>query len=125
MKMVREGLKWNPNLEEFFEDLVEQKKTAGGSRSPHLEAVNSMCQVLRTPGGGRKMRQEDKDFFIEVVGEKEWGLGLRKELVASVPHFKEKYHEFCSKYNPKHVADERIRAVIKENRRKVQKKNVG
>ena len=120
--MVKEARLVNPRFAEFFDDLVAKKASVGCSRSPHLEAVNSMTQVLRTPGGGNKMRAGDKEFFIEIVGDQQWGLALKKELLANEPNFREKYSEFCKLYKNNHVADVRIREVIKEDRKKREKK---
>ena len=129
LKMVNIAKINNPQLAAFYRDLVKKKQEVGCSRAPHLEAINSMCQVLRSEGGGRKMREEDKEYFISLVGEGEWNLALRKDLLANQADFKRRYEEFCNMYKSKHVADMRICGVMKEHRKKegkrrrVKKKN--
>ena len=68
-KDVQALMKINAGFRSFMEALVKHKLTLGlvNTKTPIMQAVNTLSMCLKQRGGGFKIPQEIKDYFINVV----------------------------------------------------------
>ena len=73
-KFVVEKQKSDSNFNLFFEALVTHKVSLGrkNTKTPIMQAVNTVDMALKQKGGGKKIPREVKDYFIGVVGQEEF-----------------------------------------------------
>ena len=66
---VNEKKASDPEFAKFFDQLLSHKKTMGKvtTKTYLMQAVTTLTMVLQQKGGGNKIPQSVKDFFIDAV----------------------------------------------------------
>ena len=120
LRQVKDKLKLDFPFRGFFEALVKHKISLGNinSKTPTMQAVTTMNQCLRHSGGGSKIPQQLKDFFINSVGDQVFNQALIKNMSENVTNFDDMYNLMLARYPTKHLCDMSIRQLIKAHRKR-------
>ena len=99
----------------FFEALVTHKVSLGrkNTKTPIMQAVNTVNMALRQKGGGKKIPREVKDYFIGVVGQEDFKQAFINRF-SEDEEFQTNYKFMLDRFEQsKHVTDESIRQFVK------------
>ena len=120
LRQVKEKIKLDSPFRGFFEALVKHKIKLGNinSKTPTMQAVNTLNQCLRHSGGGSKIPQQLKDFFIINVGKQVFNQALITNMSENVSNFDDMYKLMLARYPSKHDCDMSIRQLIKAHRKR-------
>ena len=117
-KDVQNLLQINAGFRSFMEALVKHKVTLGmvNTKTPIMQAVNTVSMCLKQRGGGYKIPQEIKDYFIHAVGQREFSQEIIEEFRED-EHFKSMYSMMRKRYATKHLCDLSIRQFVKASKK--------
>ena len=103
----------------FFNKLVEHKQKLGNvsTKSTLMQAVTTLTMVLQQKGGGFKIPQSVKNYFIEAVGQGEFDQDLVNKL-AGEEDWDTNYRFMLERYVTKHKAEMSIRQFVKAAQKK-------
>ena len=83
------------------------------TKTPIMQAVNTVNMALRQKGGGKKIPREVKDYFIRVVGQEDFKQAFINRF-SEDEEFQTNYKFMLDRYEQsKHVTDESIRQFVK------------
>ena len=91
------------------------------SKRPNLQAINTLNGALMTKGGGVKIPQDTKNFFIRKIGDQKFTQKLIAKLLETDQTFKEEYFSMMKRYPNKHVCDLSIRQLVTAYKKKKSK----
>ena len=82
-----------------------------------MQAVTTLTMVLQQKGGGNKIPQSVKDFFIDAVGKGEFNQDLVNKL-SGEEDWEMNYGFMIDRYEIKHKAEISIRQFVKASQKK-------
>ena len=117
-KDVQALMQINSEFRSFMEALVKHKVNLGqvNTKTPLMQAVNTVSMCLKQRGGGFKIPQEVKDYFIHVLGARDFNQDIIEEL-GEDEQFKSMYSLMRKRYSTKHLCDLSIRQFVKASRK--------
>ena len=109
----------DPEFDKFFLSLVAHKKELGhiNTKTPLMQAVNTLSVVLQQKGGGKKIPQTIKNFFIDTVGRRQFDQALVNQLEGE-EEWDRNYEFMMQRYGSKHNVDMSIRQFVKAAQKK-------
>ena len=116
---VNEKKASDPEFAKFFDQLLAHKKTMGKvtTKTYLMQAVTTLTMVLQQKGGGNKIPQSVKDFFIDAVGKGEFNQDLVNKL-SGEEDWEMNYGFMMDRYVTKHKAEMSIRQFVKAAQKK-------
>ena len=124
LRQVRDLTKVDSTFRGFIEALIKHKKDQANinTKTPAMQAVNCINQCLKHSGGGSKIPQPLKDYFITTVGSKVFNQKLIENLSEESENnnFSDMYKLMLARYPSKHVCDMSIRQIIRAHRKKTE-----
>ena len=111
----------NGLFKQFLDSLLNHKRRLNivNIKSDRAQAINTVCMALKSKGGGMKIPQPQKDFFINIIGDRQFDKKLFKSLMDSSDDFRREYGEIRNRYeNDDHNCQNSIRQFINAHKKK-------